>query len=64
MPITSGGTPATANDTKRPSGFNPRESAFSRLITSTAAAPSLVCDELPAVTVPLAANTGRSLPSA
>ena len=29
-----------------------------------AAAPSLICDELPAVTVPPARNTGRSLASA
>ena len=33
-------------------------------MTSAAAAPSLVCDELPAVTVPCAWNTGFSLASA
>ena len=33
-------------------------------VTITAAAPSLVCDELPAVTVPLTWNAGRSLASA
>ena len=42
----------------------PRDSANSRSITSTAAAPSLVCDEFPAVTLPRAAKTGRSFASA
>ena len=34
---------------------------MSSLITITKAAPSLICDELPAVTLPPAANTGLSL---
>ena len=53
MPKRSGSTPAVANATKRASGVRP--SAFARAadVTTTAAAPSLVCDELPAVTEPL-----------
>ena len=43
-------TPPTAKATKRASGFSPRARRVSRSITSTAAAPSLVCEELPAVT--------------
>ena len=34
-----------------------------RDVRITAAAPSLICDELPAVTLPLAWNAGRSVPS-
>ena len=60
MPISSGATPAVANATKRAIGLRPRLSALSRDITSAAAAPSDVCDEVPAVTVPLAWNTGFS----
>ena len=41
----------------------PSDSAFSRLITTTAAAPSEICDEDPAVIVPSGANAGRSLAS-
>ena len=40
------------------SGRAPARSAAD--VTTTAAAPSLVCDELPAVTVPVAWNAGRS----
>jgi hypothetical protein len=36
----------------RASGSTPREAASSALTNNTAAAPSLICDELPAVTVP------------
>ena len=55
MPNRSGSTPAVANATKRASGVSPRSlRALGRLMTTTAAAPSLVCDELPAVTVPCA----------
>ena len=39
-PITSGSTPATANVTKRASGFTPSASALERRISITAAAPS------------------------
>ncbi len=54
MPMISGGTPPTAKLTKRAIGFSPSSRAFFSDITSAAAAPSLVCDELPAVTVPAA----------
>ena len=64
MPKRSGSTPAVANVTKRPSGVSPRSRACAADITMTAAAPSLVCEELPAVTVPLAWKAGRSLASA
>jgi hypothetical protein len=54
MPNRSGSTPAVANVTNRASGVSP--SAFARApdITITADAPSLVCEELPAVTLPAA----------
>ena len=39
----------------------PSSSALARLMTTTAAAPSEICDADPAVTVPSAANAGRSL---
>ena len=52
MPMISGGTPATAKLTNRAIGFRPSSSAFLSDITIAAAAPSLVCEELPAVTVP------------
>ncbi len=64
MPITSGSTPATAKERKASSGSMPSASALSRLITTSAAAPSLVCDELPAVTLPPLRKTGLSLPIA
>ena len=52
IPKRSGSTPAVAKATKRPSGarFNALARAAER--STAAAAPSLVCDELPAVTVP------------
>jgi hypothetical protein len=43
---------------------SPSERARSPLVTTTAAAPSLVCDELPAVTVPRTWNAGFSFASA
>jgi len=45
-------SPATAVDNIRAIGFNPNDSAFSSDIKSVAAAPSTICDELPAVTLP------------
>ena len=54
MPMISGGTPPAAKLTKRAIGFRPSSRALRSDITSAAAAPSLVCEELPAVTVPLA----------
>ena len=44
-------------------GVSPSSSAFSRLMTMSAAAPSEICDALPAVIVPSLANAGRSSPS-
>ena len=55
-PATTPWDPITA------SGVRPSSSAFRRLMTTTAAAPSEICDELPAVMVPSLANAGRSLP--
>ena len=52
-PISSGLYPAVANATKRASGLIPRILARSADITTAAAAPSDICDELPAVTLPL-----------
>src|SRR5690606_5729899 len=63
MPITSGRTPATEKLTKRASGVRPYSfTAFSDA-SSTAPAPSDICELLPAVTVPPnwpLRNTGRS----
>ena len=59
----SGGQPATAKPRKMASGFKPSLAAFSADIITEAAAPSLVCEELPAVTVPFTWNAGRSLDS-
>ncbi len=59
----SGATPRLAKLTKRASGFRSNcLMAFSDARIS-APAPSLVCELLPAVTLPLAANTGFSLAS-
>ncbi len=64
IPMMSGGTPATAKLTKRAIGFKPSSRAFESDMTNAMAAPSLVCDEFPAVAVPVAWNTGLSLASA
>jgi hypothetical protein len=45
-------------------GSTPRLRARSRDITTVAAAPSDICDELPAVTIPPSAKAGFSLASA
>ena len=49
--IRMGESPARANDTNRARGVRPSSSAFSREAISTAAAPSEIWLELPAVTV-------------
>jgi hypothetical protein len=64
MPMISGGTPPAEKLTKRAMGFRPSSRALRSDMTMAAAAPSLVCEELPAVTVPLAWKTGFSLASA
>ena len=51
-PMTSGDRPVTAVDTIRASGVRPRASAFSALMMTTAAAPSLRGQALPAVIRP------------
>ena len=63
MPMISGATPLIAKLTKRAKGVKLNcFSAFS-LTISKAPAPSEVCELLPAVTLPLAANTARNLAS-
>ncbi|MMZ62189.1 hypothetical protein D1872_243840 [compost metagenome] len=64
IPITSGATPPQAKWTIRPSGFIPYSFTFSSLISSTAAAPSLMPDEFPAVTEPFLRKAGFSFPNA
>jgi hypothetical protein len=63
MPITRGSTPATAEPTKAPSGSAPRPRARSSEAITSAAAPSLIPLEFPAVTVPLSRKAGRRLAS-
>ena len=57
----SGGTPRAAKLTKRASGVRPNCLTAFSLARISAPAPSLVCELLPAVTLPWAANTGFSL---
>ena len=64
MPISSGGTPRDAKLTNRASGCKLNCLTAFSLANISAPAPSLVCELLPAVTLPLAANTVRSLASA
>ncbi len=52
IPIYAGSTPADCPATQVAIGVTPSSFAFSSLITTTAAAPSLIPDALPAVTVP------------
>ena len=60
-PMMSGSTPATAKLTKRANGVRPSAFALAALMSSTAAAPSEYGLALPAVTVPMGENAGRSL---
>ena len=64
IPIIRGCTPALAQDTNRPMGCSFSSLIICSLITITKAAPSLVCEELPAVTEPPCANTGFNLANA
>jgi len=52
MPIISGGTPAHANDRILPLIGSPSLTAVDLRARRTTAAPSVTCDELPAVVVP------------
>src|SRR6201996_7688154 len=63
-PISSGRHPAVAKLTNLASGFRFNAWARSDDMTTVAAAPSEVCDEFPAVTVPLAWKAGLSLANA
>ena len=59
VPMMAGSTPADAYARTRASGVTPSRSARSAPISTTAAAPSLRPDALPAVTVPSFLNAGR-----
>src|SRR5690606_26348049 len=59
-PMISGSTPATAKERNTARGVNPSSWALSADMTTTHAAPSLVWDELPAVTVPPCLKAGLS----
>mmetsp|Transcript_21361 Transcript_21361/g.50574 ORF Transcript_21361/g.50574 Transcript_21361/m.50574 type:complete len:392 (+) Transcript_21361:180-1355(+) len=61
IPMTRGGTPLTAYPLQIPRTGNPRFWASARVVTNTAAAPSVVWDELPAVVLPSSEKTGLSL---
>ena len=56
----TGSTPTVVWSTIRARGLRPNSSAFSRVISSTAAAPSEIWLELPAVTLPSSLNAGLS----
>ena len=58
IPIILGSTPAEAKLTKRAIGVRFNSLTISSLIIKTKAAPSLICEEFPAVTLPSAAKTG------
>ena len=58
--ISTGSTPTRQVSTMRARGVRPSAAAFSSVISSTAAAPSLICDELPAVCTPFSRPTGLS----
>ena len=61
--MVTGSTPARAKAWKRARGRSPRALAFSSLMISTAEAPSVICDEFPAVTLPSSLKAGFSLAS-
>ena len=60
VPMICGSTPAVAQETMRTSGVMPRRAASASVISRVAAAPSLMPDALPAVTVPSLSKAGRS----
>ena len=64
IPITSGATPATANPRKRAIGSTPSSFSTFPETTIATAAPSLIWEEFPAVTVPFASKAGLSFDSA
>ena len=56
----TGSTPTVVWSKIRARGSRPSASAFSRVISSTAAAPSEICEELPAVILPSSLKAGFS----
>ena len=56
----TGSTPTVVWSTIRARGLRPSAFAVSADISSTAAAPSEICDELPAVILPSGLNAGLS----
>ena len=60
IPMTDGSTPATEVATIRASGFRPSARARPASMMSSAAAPSLMPDAFPAVTLPPSVNAGRN----
>ncbi len=64
MPITRGATPATAMPSTRARGVRPCVFAAAALASSSAQAPSLTPEALPAVIVPFGRTMGFNLPSA
>ncbi len=61
MPMMSGSTPHTPPETKRAIGLRPAFLAASADATTTAAAPSLMPEAFPGVTVPFFSNRATSL---
>ena len=61
VPINEGSTPATDRLTHFIIGFKPNSCALDSDIITTAAAPSFIPEELPAVTVPFSLKTGLSV---
>ena len=59
--MVTGSTPASAKAWKRARGRSPRAFAFSSLMMRTAEAPSVICDEFPAVTLPSSLKAGFRL---
>ena len=62
-PIIEGSTPDSARATIRIRGVSPSVCAWVAVVKTTAAAPSLIPDELPAVTLPFLRKTGRKFAS-
>ena len=60
-PMIDGSTPPNAPATHVAIGVTPNSLAFSSLITTTQAAPSLIPEELAAVTIPSFLKAGRNL---
>ena len=63
IPMMAGSTPATPRVCQRSRGVRPSSAAFSADMMTTAAAPSLMLEALPAVTEPSRLKTGRNCAS-